>query len=148
MFRLYEAALREYHFNVNLGSERQKFYVGLNVAYFGALAGISSKISPVEPLLPTVFLAGAFLVGAMTSVLGAFGVVKAHEYYRNARDQFQRIERMLQLDRYQLSMTTTPGMQGKASGLRLKIVDMAKLTLLLLAALNLAAAAWTSLALT
>lgn len=142
LLRLYEASLREYHFNVNLGSERQKFYIGLNVAYLGALAALANKASPLGPLLP-----GAFLVGAMTSVLGAFAVVKAHEYYRNARAQFQRIEVMLGLDRLDLGITTTPGMQGKGPGSRLKIVGMAKLTLLLLAALNLAAAAWASLAL-
>ena len=143
LFQLYEASLREYHFNVNLGSERQKFYIGLNVAYLGALMSLTSKGSALAPLLP-----GAFLVGAMTSLLGAFVVHKAHEYYRNARAQFQRIERVLELDKHQLSMTTTPGMQGKSSGLmhRFKVVDMAKFTLWLLAALNLAAAAWSAMA--
>lgn len=143
LLKLYDASLREYHFNVNLGSERQKFYIGLNVAYIGALASLGSKASPLGPLLP-----GAFLVGAMTSFLGAFVVDKAHEYYRNARAQFQRIERALDLDVHQLSMATTPGMQGKPSTWlsRLRVVDMAKFTLWLLAALNLAAAAWSGLA--
>jgi len=143
LLKLYDASLREYHFNVNLGSERQKFYIGLNVAYIGALASLGSKASPLGPLLP-----GAFLVGAMTSFLGAFVVDKAHEYYRNARAQFQRIERALKLDVHQLGMTTTPGMQGNkwTWTSRLRVVDMAKFTLWMLAALNLAAAAWSSMA--
>lgn len=41
---LYKTAIEEYRFEVNLGWERQKFFVGLNVSLLAAIAGFAKYL--------------------------------------------------------------------------------------------------------
>lgn len=67
-------------------------------------------------------------------------VRQSHAYYRNARDHFQRIEKLLGLDAFSLGITTTPGMVGRKRGRRLKVYLAVQLLLGALLAFDLYAA--------
>jgi hypothetical protein len=130
LLRLYDVAQREYHFVVQLGSQRQALYIILNAAILGGLAG-----SGRTGLLPAL----AYLGGAMASAFGAAIVRQSHNYYRAARGQLQAVEKDLALG--PLALMTTPGMAGDTGKRRLRIVTAASIVLYLFAALDLVSAA-------
>src|SRR6476619_2928562 len=96
LWKLYDAALREYHLNTQLGTQRQVFYIGLSVSLLGALASFG-KYGPLVAI--------AYLVGAAVALLGAKVIAQSHTYYRAARAHFQGIEQRLGLDKQGLALS-------------------------------------------
>lgn len=141
LLALYKLAVEEYRYEVTLGWERQKLFIGTNVALLGVLAGLGSRHPVLVPL--------ALVVGAVVSLLGAFVVLRTHTYYRSARAHFQALEAQLGLDRAGLGLATTPGMsEGLAERPvlpRLRVVTASVAVLVLLAALDLLAAVLVAL---
>ena len=134
LWRLYDVAVREYHLNTTLGTQRQAFYIGLNVTLVGVLASFKSAHD--------MLLLLAYLVGAAASLLGVAVVAKSHEYYRNARRHLQKVEAQLGLDRDELALSTTAGMVGATGKNSLKVTGAAKFVLVLLATFDVASAGW------
>jgi hypothetical protein len=130
LWKLYDAAMREYHLNTSLGTQRQVFYIGLNVSLLAALAGFGKQDVPV---------AFAYLVGTAASLLGAHVVRQTHRHYQAARNHFQAVERRLGLTG-ELALSTTPGMVGDTGKWRLRVTTAAAMVLYLLAAFDLASA--------
>jgi hypothetical protein len=130
LWKLYDAALREYHLNTTLGVQRQAFYIGLNVTLLGALASFGHR---------GVLVCYAYLVGMLASLLGAHVVRQTHRHYQAARDHFQAVERRLGLTG-DLALSTTPGMVGATGRFRLRVTFAAELVLYSLAAFDLASA--------
>lgn len=129
LLQLYEVAIAEYRFNVQLSWDRLKFFVGLNLALIAAL-GFGPSSVPI---------AVGYLAGAITSALGALVVRKAHGYYQATRRHFQALERDLGLGA--LGLSTTPGMIGGSALHRLRIVDACSIVLGMLVLFDLAMAA-------
>lgn len=78
---LYQVAIEEYHFEVNLNWQRTQYYLVFNVAILAAGLGLLQlRLSGLAGQL----LAMLFFVGAATSLLGRSAVHKGHEYYREA----------------------------------------------------------------
>jgi hypothetical protein len=140
---LYKTAIEEYRFEVNLGWERQKFFIGLNVLLLAGLAGFA-KLGAAGHL--NWMLALAFVMSAISSFLGAFVVLRSHRYYTSARTHFQRIEKLLGFDTDELALVTTPGMREGHDAVpripRLKVVHASVAVLVLLACLDIAFALW------
>ena len=122
---LLELHQREYHFNVQLGSQRQTFYIGLNAALLGTLAGFSDGR----------LAAFGYAVGAATSLLGAKIVAVSHGYYTAARQRMESV----QLEGGLPGFATTPGQAGDTGRPRVKITSAAQWVLWLFAALNIGA---------
>lgn len=120
--KLLELHQREYHFAVQLGAQRQTFYIGLNTALLASMAGFSDG---------RLALVG-YCVGAATSLLGAKIVHVSHQYYRAARDRMQEVERAAGV----LGFTTTPGQAGDDGRPRIRITSAARWVLYLFAVLN------------
>jgi hypothetical protein len=137
LFKLYEAALREYHLNITLGVQRQAFYIGLNVTLLGALASFAKG----TPNWLTVI---AYFVGAGASLLGAQVVAQTHRHYQASRDHFQAIEQRLGLDKQGLALTTTPGMRGDTGKRRMRVTTAAVFVLRMLALFDLVSAGWVT----
>ena len=97
----YSEHAAEYRLEIQMGWDRLKYFLTLNVALLAALSAWSGR-----GLVPAI----GYLAGALTSLLGAHVVLKTHQYYRNARDAFKGIERELGLEAF--AMATTPGMVG------------------------------------
>lgn len=130
LLKLYDAALREYHLNTELGHKRQVFWIGLNVTLIGALASFGSS---------GTLVALAYLVGSAASVLGAHVVRQTHRHYQAARDHFQAIEQRLELTS-DLALSTTPGMKGNTGKFRLRVTTASAIVLWLLATFDVASA--------
>ena len=105
---LYKTAIEEYRFEVSLGWERQKFFVGLNVSLLAASAGFA-KLGADGGY--DALLAVALFAIAATAVVGIFIIRKSHLYYRNTRAHFQWIEERLGYVARDLALQTTPGMK-------------------------------------
>jgi hypothetical protein len=140
---LHKTAIEEYRFEVNLGWDRQKFFVGLNVSLLAALAGfakLGGEQAHNGPLICALF------ADAATAVVGILVVQKSHLYYQNARDHFQRIERRLGYVTTDLALQTTSGMkEGHDAAPRLgriRTVTLTTVVLGLLAALEIGLAAY------
>jgi hypothetical protein len=131
LWKLYDAALREYHLNTTLGLQRQVFYIGLSTTLLGALATFGNR---------GILVAIAYVVGTAIALLGSKVVAQTHEHYRAARDHFQEVERRLGLDKTGLALSTTPGMVGNTGGRRMRVTTAARLVLWALAALDLVSA--------
>ena len=77
---LYKIAIEEYRFEVRLGWDRTKYFLGLNTAILTVSTGLLKlDNSPIVYF----FIALLFLFGATSSIAGAWSIRKAHEYYRN-----------------------------------------------------------------
>lgn len=102
LLKAYSEHAAEYRLEVQIGWDRMKFFLTLNVALLAALAGFGRH---------GLAAAIGYFAGTLTSLLGAHIVLKTHRYYRAARDAFKAVEADLGLtDRF--SMATTPGMFG------------------------------------
>jgi hypothetical protein len=123
--KLLELHQREYHFNVQLGTQRQVFYIGLNTALLGTLAGFAH--GPLASL--------GYAVGAATSLLGAKVVRVSHGYYVAARVRLQAVEQAGEL----MGFVTTPGQAGDTGRPRVKVTSAAAWVLYLFAVLNVVA---------
>ncbi len=110
---LYKIAVEEYRFTVSLQADRQKFFIGLNLAVSSVVPAVA-KLDVAEG--SGKMLAGVLALAAMTALLGMLVVHSSHRYYRNARSQFQEVERRLGLHEQGLGLLTTPGMRDQRSG--------------------------------
>ena len=102
---LYRIAIEEYRFNVQLGWDRTKFYVGLNTA----LAAVASTLLRIESDATLPF-AAILLVGVVSSLFGIQTIWKGHEYYRKSIYKKTLIEDRLglheKLDSYHHELAT------------------------------------------
>jgi hypothetical protein len=121
----YSEHAAEYRLEVQMGWDRLRFFLTLNVALIAALSGWGG-----HGLVPAI----GYLAGALTSLLGAHVVLKTHQYYRNARDAFKAIERKLGLEAF--AMATTPGMMRATWLRRLRITTAGVIVLLLFVAFD------------
>jgi hypothetical protein len=125
----YEQHAAEYRMEVQMGWDRMKFFLTINVALLAALSGFGGK---------GIVAAAGYAAGALTSALGAHVVLKTHRYYVNAREAFKAIERELGLDAF--GMATTPGMLGAPWLHTLKITTAGVIVLLTFVAFDVALA--------
>ena len=95
MLRVYEAALREYHFNVNLGWERTKFFLLLNSGLIAA--GVGLVRFSEGSALTSAFLLLFFIMLIMLSISSLRTVNVAKQYYREAIFTKTVVERELGL---------------------------------------------------
>jgi hypothetical protein len=102
LLKAYEQHATEYRMEVQMGWDRLKFFLTLNVALLAALSGFGGR---------GIASAAGYFAGALASALGAHVVLKTHGYYVNARDAFKGVERELGLSA-DFGMATTPGMVG------------------------------------
>jgi hypothetical protein len=129
LLKAYGEHAAEYRLEVQMGWDRLRFFLTLNVALLAALQGFGGK---------GLVAAAGYLAGAWTSLLGAHVVLKTHGYYVNAREAFKRIERELSLDA--LGMATTPGMLGAPWLHSLRITTAGVIVLLVFVAFDVALA--------
>lgn len=126
LMKVYETHAAEYRLQVQLGWDRLKFFVTLNVALLAALSGFAqSRVA-----------AAGYVAGVVASLLGAHVVRKTHEYYRNARDAFLAVERALGITEAGHGMSTTPGMAGASWTHKLRVTDAGVIVLVVLAVLD------------
>jgi hypothetical protein len=107
LIRLYEIAVEEYRFQVQLNWNRAQYLLGFNTAVIAAGAALiklngSKKADPL--------IAGIFVVGLVAAVMSMSATYMQHGYYRSARDRMQALGERLALG--EASVTTTPGMRG------------------------------------
>jgi len=121
----YQEHAAEYRLEVQMGWDRLKFFLSLNVALLAALSAFKGN-GPMA--------AAGYAAGALSSLLGAHVVRKTHGYYQNARNAFQAVERELGLTPF--AMATTPGMLGAPWLHSLRITTAGVIVLLTFAALD------------
>jgi|HubBroStandDraft_4_1064222.scaffolds.fasta_scaffold15961_3 hypothetical protein len=107
LIRLYEIAVEEYRFQVQLNWNRAQYLLGFNTAVIAAGAALiklnSSK--KADPLI-----AGIFVVGLVAALMSMSATYMQHGYYRAARDHMRLLANQLELG--EAAVTTTPGMRG------------------------------------
>jgi len=109
LMRLYDSAVAEYRFEVQLNWDRTKHFMLFNAAVIAAAAGLMKFGRPptlAEKVLETALL----LLAAANSVVGIVSVHRGHGYYRAARDQVRKLAAELGVE--QQSLVTTPGLKG------------------------------------
>lgn len=99
---LYEIAVLEYRFQVQLNWDRAKYLMGFNVAIIGLGTGLVQVAGTVTRLL-----LGIFVVGAASAVLSVFAVRVQHAYYQASRDN--TTDQAMALHLGLRGVTTTPG---------------------------------------
>jgi hypothetical protein len=82
LWHLYEIAIDEYRFQVQLNWDRTKFFFTLNSAIVAAAAAL---IKLGESETSYFYIALLFGTGALTSWMGKKTARRGHEYYRNTR---------------------------------------------------------------
>lgn len=92
--RLYEIAIQEYRFQVNLNWDRTKFFFTLNSALVAAAAALIKLGGSATSYF---FIALLFGIGALTSWIGKKTTQRGHDYYRNTRWKKTVIEDQLGL---------------------------------------------------
>jgi len=100
--KLYELAVAEYRFQVQLNWDRSKYLLGFNATVIGAGTGLVQLGNRVTQLL-----LGIFLVGLASAVLSAIAVSLQHSYYERTRDVMVAQGERLRLD--ERAVATTPG---------------------------------------
>lgn len=135
---LYPIAVDEYRFAVSQNSDRQKFFVGLNIMISSVVPALSS-LDHEGPLRSLVLV-----LAAMTAGLGIVVIEKSHAYYRRARAHFKKLEDQMGLHALSLGITTTPGMDRSGGTSpkerRFKVYRALQFLLLLLLSFDLYAA--------
>jgi len=114
---LYSIAVDEYRFTVRLNWNRTRYYLVLNAAILAAGAGL---LRSQPSLAGFSLLAGLFITGILTSLLGAQATKRGHEYYRRANYKKTLLENQLGLlepvsnlsdEKANLAVATTRGME-------------------------------------
>lgn len=130
LLKAYETHAAEYRLEVQLGWDRMKFFLTLNVGLLAALSGFSGHARVA---------AAGYLAGALACALGTHIVRKTHSYYQNARDAFKAVEAMLEIPSA-AKMATTPGMIGASFLHKLRITTAGVVVLVALGLLDVALA--------
>jgi hypothetical protein len=107
LLRLYEIAVEEYRFQVQLNWNRAQYLLGFNTAVIAVGAGLI-KLNGSRRADPLI--AGIFVVGLVAAVMSMSATYMQHGYYRAARDHMRSLAEQLALGK--AAVTTTPGMRG------------------------------------
>ena len=134
LYRLYEYALEEYRFQVNLNWSRTQYYLTLNVGIIGIATGIVQFAKGRVGNLT----GGIYLAGAVCCALSIFASRTQQSYYRAARDHKASIEEQLVLGDLAIRTTTGMGSLEKRLG---KVTTMLSVVLSVLMLVNLAGVA-------
>jgi TM2 domain-containing membrane protein YozV len=117
LFDLYKIAIEEYRFNVQMGWNRQQYYLVFNKA----IPGLAATLLGQGGTIKQVFAALVFFLGIFTCFFGRYAISKSHEYYRKALYKKTLFEDQLglltHLPQYpypgaNLSIATTSGMHS------------------------------------
>jgi len=103
--KLYELAVAEYRFQVQLNWDRSKYLLGFNATVIGVGTGLVQVGDEVTRLL-----LGIFLVGLVSAALSAIAVSLQHGYYEHTRDTMIAQGARLGLD--DRAVASTPGARG------------------------------------
>ena len=76
---LYKIAVDEYRFNVQLGWNRQQYYLVFN----SALTGLGATLLGQNGMLKQLFAAFIFVIAIFACFVGRAAITKAHGYYQN-----------------------------------------------------------------
>jgi hypothetical protein len=126
MLRLYELAVEEYRFQVQLNWDRAKYLLGFNVAVIGVGAGLLRVNGGAGAFLATVFMVGFFCA------LLSMGAVRLQQsYYRRTRDAMVAQAEALQLGGR--SIASTPGARRERTTWWLRVSKVQNALYLLLA---------------
>jgi hypothetical protein len=134
LYNLYEYALEEYRFQVNLNWNRTQYYLTLNVGIIGIATGIVQFAKGRVGNLT----AGIYLAGAVCCALSILASTTQQSYYRAARDHKAALEDQLALG--DLAIRTTIGMGSLEKRLG-KVTTMLSVVLSVLLLVNLAGVA-------
>jgi hypothetical protein len=94
LFDLYKLAIDEYRFEVRLNWDRSMYYITFNTGIVAAGAGL---LKFGENGIVDLFVAGIFLLGCCSSIMGILAVRKGHAYYRRSVYKRTLIEDVLGL---------------------------------------------------
>jgi hypothetical protein len=131
LLKLYEAAVAEYRFQVQLNWDRAKHYL----VFTGVLLGAATGLVRLGDAGRSEWLLGLMLLfTGLNAISGGYSVGRAHQYYRNARTKKAVFEQVLGLSPpvpgfspgTSFAIETTPGMEpaetaGRRARLRLTI---------------------------
>jgi hypothetical protein len=76
---LYKIAIDEYRFEVKLNWDRTVYYLTLNSGIVAIATGLLKTGS--EPIID-LLVAGVFVIGVCTAIVGMWSIRKGHQYYR------------------------------------------------------------------
>jgi len=113
--KVYDAAINEYRFNVNLGWDRTKFFL---VASAGLIAAGIGLIKVTEgDLLTSVFLVCFFILSTVITIYGLKTLAISKSYYREAIFTKTVVERELGL------LEPLPNLQDERGNLSIAVTD-------------------------
>jgi hypothetical protein len=79
LMALYKIAIDEYRFEVKLNWDRTVYYLTLNSGILAIATGLLKAGS--EPIID-LLVAGVFVIGVCTTIVGAWSIRQGHQYYR------------------------------------------------------------------
>lgn len=82
LFDLYKLALSDYHFQINLGWDRAKYFLGLNSLILGMAGGLLKLLEGDRAARAATSL--LFIAGVVVALLGWSVLRTTHRYYRMA----------------------------------------------------------------
>src|SRR5215470_10816846 len=95
LFGLYKLALDDYHFQINLGWDRAKYFLGLNSLILGMAGGLLKLLEGHSGARPAASL--LFIAGVAVALVGWSVLRIAHRYYRMAAHKATLIADLLGL---------------------------------------------------
>lgn len=115
LLKVYDAAINEYRFNVNLGWDRTKFFL---VASAGLIAAGIGLIKVTEgDRLASAFLVCFFILSAMITICGLKTLAVSKSYYREAIFTKTVVEHELGL------LEPLPNLQDARANLSIAVTD-------------------------
>jgi hypothetical protein len=94
LFDLYKLAIDEYRFEVRLNWDRSMYYITFNTGIVAVGAGL---LKLGDNGIVNLFVAGIFILGCCSSVMGILAIRKGHQYYRRSVYKKTLIEDVLGL---------------------------------------------------
>jgi hypothetical protein len=131
LWHLYDVAVEEYRFQVNLNNQRFQWYVTLNAALIAAATGLL-RLGDGNDGRPLT--AAVFGVGFCLAIFTAIAWHRQRGYYQAARDQVRKLAAELGVAEW--SVVTTAGFRGQPSPRWTKVWAMNYALLGVLAAVN------------
>lgn len=113
LWKLYDIAIEEYRFQVNLNWQRSQYLLGLNALVISVGAGLVRFGAPPTEENGAPVTVALFVVGLVLTLFSVFAVWRQHTYYRTARDRMLDIGDLLNLGT--LAVATTLGAQGDSA---------------------------------
>jgi len=115
LLKVYDSAINEYRFNVNLGWDRTKFFLGASAGLIAAGIGLM-KVTEGDRLT-SGFLACFFFISAMITRFGLKTLAVSKSYYREAIFTKTVVERELGL------LEHLPNLQDARANLSIAVTD-------------------------